>query len=140
MLEGSGRTGGFAMIDSLVALLLLAVAFTGACTVLLRGMRASQEALLTTLAADLAADLDELLEIHADDGAGQLLAEWRQRVGEVLPVAGLAPEEFASLEPAAGEGASLPALPLHLLTIRWRGPGGQDGQLVLPLTHAADDA
>src|SRR5688572_108339 len=92
------RQAGLAMLDVLVALLLLAIVLTGACATLMQTMRQVHGALLATRAADLAADLAE--ELRAAASAAQIdaaVAAWRTRVASTLPVGGLLPDEFASL-------------------------------------------
>lgn len=107
------------MLDVLVALLLLALTLTGACLTLLQTLRASHEALLATRAVDLAADLaEDLLGATSVTQVDTVLAAWRARVGSVLPVAGMDPEQFASLaEVARVPGDDAP--PLRELTLRW---------------------
>lgn len=130
------RNAGFAMIDVLVAMLLLAVALTGACATLVQTMRATHAALLATRAVDLAADLSEELRQAASlDETRVLLADWRSRVATALPVAGLAPDQYVSLVPDAplteestGDGVSR-----HVLTLRWRGDQGDLRELKLPV-------
>jgi Tfp pilus assembly protein PilV len=94
------RNAGLAMLDVLVALLLLALTLTGACVTLVQAMRASHGALLATRAADLAADLTEDLQTARSPAqADALMAAWRRRVALDLPVADMEPGEFASLRP-----------------------------------------
>lgn len=125
------------MLDVLVALLLLAVALTGACVTLIQAMRASGEALRATLAADLAADLTEELHSVADPAVREVVfASWRNKVATVLPVAGMKPEEFASLTtvpPEPVEGVMTPVAPLLHLRLRWHTQGGEIRELGLAL-------
>jgi hypothetical protein len=132
---------GFAMLDVLVALLLLAVTLTGACATLVQTMRATHGALLATQAVDLAADLIE--ELHDATSATQvdaLLAAWRARVSASLPVAGMEPDEFAAL--ALPVGAEEPAtatgnVQRRELRLRWRDVrAGGVRQLTLPVAIA----
>lgn len=79
---------GFAMVDALVALLLFALVVLAAIAALLQGMRATQTAVLTGHAVDLAADLLEqqrALPVGATPAA--LLAAWDERVQAELPPA-----------------------------------------------------
>lgn len=131
------------MLDVLVALLLLAVVLTGTCATLIQAVRSSGDAMRATRAADLAADLTEELR-----GAGSLaqaeaiLAAWRSRVTAKLPVAGMAPEEFASLTPAPvkpADDATPPAVPLLLLRLRWLGADSERRELLLPLAAPVED-
>lgn len=135
------RNTGFAMVDVLVALLLLALTLTGACVTLIQAMRSTHGALLATRAVDLAADLAEELRAAASDAeALALLSAWRARAGSVLPAAGPAPEDFASLVriPAAGgETGTADAVDGYLLTLRWQAaPGGAVREMVLPVAAA----
>jgi type II secretory pathway pseudopilin PulG len=131
------RHAGMAMLDVLVALLLLAIVLTGAFTTLMQTMRQVHGALLTTRATDLAADLAE--ELRGATSAAQIdavVTAWRRRVATTLPVGTLAPEEFGSLRrvlPPSGDIA--PATEsAHEVTLRWRElPRGGSGELTLPL-------
>lgn len=127
---------GFAMLDVLIALLLLAVALTGACATLIHTMRSTHDALLATRAVDLAADLsEELKRLPAAMTPGDAVGAWRERVRVTLPVAGLAPEQFASLAIAGIAGTDEPAADgaLHLVTLRWRSARGELEELNLPV-------
>jgi hypothetical protein len=126
------------MVDVLVALLLLALTLTGACVTLIQAMRSTHGALLATRAVDLAADLAEELRVAASDAeAATLLSEWRARAASVLPAAGPAPEDFASLvpiPPGGGEAGSALLVDGFLLTLRWQAaPGGAVREMVLPV-------
>jgi hypothetical protein len=126
------------MVDVLVALLLLALTLTGACVTLIQAMRSTHGALLATRAVDLAADLAEELRVAASDAeAATLVSEWRARAGSVLPAAGPAPEDFASLvaiPPASGDAGSALVVDGFLLTLRWQAaPGGAVREMVLPV-------
>jgi hypothetical protein len=131
------RSTGFALIDVLVALLLLAVCLTGACATLIQTMRTTHEALLVTRAVDLAADLTEDLRgVQSVTQGEAVLAAWREQVRRALPVVGLDPDEIASLAPmpappdASGEGPGVS----HELVLRWRGSPNQGiRELRLPL-------
>ena len=127
---------GFAMLDVLIALLLLAVTLTGACATLIHTMRSTHDALLATRAVDLAADLsEELKHLAATMAPEEAVGAWRERVRAALPVAGLAPDQYVSLVPDAplteestGDGVSR-----HVLTLRWRGDQGDLRELKLPV-------
>jgi Tfp pilus assembly protein PilV len=75
---------GFALVDALVALLLLAVVLLASMAALLKGMHATHGAVLTGRAVDLAADL---LEQHRADATPveALLPAWHARVAAQLP-------------------------------------------------------
>ncbi|MEO8307825.1 MAG: hypothetical protein ABI616_07265 [Pseudomonadota bacterium] len=77
---------GIGLIDTLVALTLLAFSLLGASTTLIRTLGANRAAALQTTAVDLAADLAE------DQRAGSslfdetsLIEDWRSRVAAQLP-------------------------------------------------------
>jgi Tfp pilus assembly protein PilV len=128
------------MVDVLVALLLLAVALAGACAALLHALRTTHEALLTTRAVDLAADLTEdLRSVTSVTEAAQRLSGWRQQVIALLPVAGMRPEDIASLEPMplAAEVTAAGG-PYFELTLRWNSRSSTTSQeLRLPVVLAA---
>src|SRR5690606_24448996 len=116
------------MLDVLIALLLLAVTLTGACATLVHTMRSTHDALLATRAVDLAADLsEELKHLAATMAPEEAVGAWRERVRAALPVAGLAPEQFASLVIADTAGTGEPGADgaLHLVTLRWRSTRGE---------------
>lgn len=131
------RHAGFAMLDVLIALLLLATTLGGACVTLIQTMRSTHSALLTTRAVDLATDLvEEARHIQSTETATALLVAWRARVGETLPVAGLDPEQYAALAPAPMDADGRPgaAAASQVLTLRWRGTRGELEELSLPMT------
>jgi Tfp pilus assembly protein PilV len=78
------QESGFALVDALVALLLLAVVLLASLAALLKGMQATHGAVLTGRAVDLAADL---LEQHRADATpvAALLPAWNARVESTLP-------------------------------------------------------
>jgi type II secretory pathway pseudopilin PulG len=130
------RQAGFAMFDVLVAVLLLAIALTGACLSLVHTMRASHAALLATRAVDLATDLSEQLR-HAGSAAqaASLLAASRMHIAAVLPVAGMDPADIAQLQPLAQADLPAPGAAGGLqLVLRWRQAGAASPrELRLPL-------
>lgn len=130
------RESGLAMLDVLVALLLLALALTGACVTLIQAMRASQDALLATRAADLVADFTEdLRHARSQAQAEHLLAGWRARVATALPVAGMEPVAYASLEsvPLAPAGEVAAVVRAYALRLRWRAAHGEIRELEIPI-------
>lgn len=133
------KNAGFAMLDVLIALLLLAVTLTGACATLVQTMRATHGALLATRAIDLAADLTE--ELHGAASSTQadaVLAAWRVRAASAIPAAAVDAEEFASLTPAVELAEPVPGR--YQLTLRWRDTRSDDvRQLSLPVTTAIED-
>lgn len=130
------------MLDVLVALLLLAVTLSGACATLIQAMRASHGALLATRAVDLAADLSEQLQDATSEQQAQaMLTDWRARVAAQLPVAGMAPEEYASLDalPTAWDADAEPTPGGRELTLRWWRAAGEARELRLPVVIAQAD-
>jgi Tfp pilus assembly protein PilV len=131
------RASGFAMVDALVALLLLAVCLAGACATLFQTMRTTHDALLTTLAVDLAADLTEELRFATSDASRATVVDvWRERVMEILPVGGLQPGEFAALVPTpAAQGEAVNASLSYMeLVLQWHSlPGSGLHELRLPI-------
>lgn len=130
------RQAGFAMFDVLVAVLLLAISLTGACLSLVHTLRASHAALLATRAVDLATDLSEQLRhVRSAGQATALLAASRAHMAAVLPVAGLAPDAIAQLQPVAPDDPLAASAPGGLqLVMRWRIAGeSSPRELRLPL-------
>jgi type II secretory pathway pseudopilin PulG len=134
----SVRGAGFALVDVLVALLLLAIVITGACATLIHTMRVTRDALLATEAVDLAADLaEELRTVGSITQARELLPAWRERVRRALPVAGLGAEDLATLvlagpvdDPGGYDGPGR-----HEVRLRWRAStAGGMRELILPVT------
>ena len=123
-------TAGFALIEVMVSLLLLAVALLGAAAALIEALAAQQAALVQTRAADLAGDLSETLRAGLPPSETDIqVAAWRDAVATQLPGA------TAVLEPTAlGEdSAALPAS-FHIL-LQWHEPrSNRDVSLALP-TH-----
>jgi type II secretory pathway pseudopilin PulG len=97
-----GAQSGVGLIDTLVALTLLALSLLGASSTLVRTLAANRAAALQTTAVDLAADLAE------DRRAGSSLLDeaavrdWNRRVAMALPI-GTPPLEQA----VAGSGVTL---------------------------------
>lgn len=78
----------FAMVDALMALLLFALVVLAAIAALLQGMRATQSAVLTGHAVDLAADLlEQQRALPAGAAPAALLATWEERLQQELPPA-----------------------------------------------------
>ncbi len=94
-MQFSRRPAGFALFETLMALLLFAVALMAACATLGHSLRATHQAMLATRAVDLAADFVE--ELHAQPAQASLdalAASARERVNAVLP----APARDSALE------------------------------------------
>ncbi len=102
------RSAGFAMIDSLVALLLFALVLLGAIAVLIQGMRATHAAVLTSRAVDLAADfLEERRALPPGAEVEPLFTAWHERLREALPEAARATATDL-VEPLAPGGGAAP--------------------------------
>ena len=111
---------GTGLVDTLVALLLLALSLLGACTMIVRTMGASHAAALQTMAADLATDLAEDLRAGAIDPLDvQAIQEWRSRVAETLPVGTPPLDAFAGVAPEPQQAGKPRALNVSL---RWWDP------------------
>jgi Tfp pilus assembly protein PilV len=77
---------GFALMEALVALLLLATATIGAGAAMIQALSGQRAALLRTQAADLAADLAEALRAAPDAGARAAeILTWQVAVARRLP-------------------------------------------------------
>ena len=99
---------GFAMIDSLVALLLFALVLLGAIAVLIQGMRATHAAMLTSRAVDLAADfLEQRRALPPGAPVEPLFTAWNERLREVLPEATRA-TATELVEPLLADGGAAP--------------------------------
>lgn len=96
------RLSGFALIEALVALLLLAVAVVGAVRAMVESLAGQHGVLLRVQAADLAGDLAEALRSAPDDAtAAAEIRSWQSTVARRLPagegriLAGAAPNAFS---------------------------------------------
>jgi hypothetical protein len=99
---------GFAMLDSLIALLLFALVLLGAIAVLIQGMRATHAAVLTSRAVDLAADfLEERRALLPGAEVEPLFTAWNERLREVLPEAARA-TATGLVEPLVAGGGAAP--------------------------------
>jgi Tfp pilus assembly protein PilV len=111
---------GIGLVDTLVALLLLALSLLGACTMIVRTMGASHAAAVQTIAADLATDLAEDLRAGVIDPTDiRSVQTWRIRVGGALPVGTPPLDAFADvarqpLQPGKPQGLNV--------TLRWWDP------------------
>ncbi len=82
------RCRAFAMIDALMALLLFALVVLAAIGALLQGMRATQAAVPTGHAVDLAADLlEQQRALPAGAAPAALRSTWDERLQQELPPA-----------------------------------------------------
>jgi hypothetical protein len=98
---------GAGLIDTLVALTLLAFSLLGASTTLIRTLTANHAAALQTTAVDLAADLAEDRRAGSDlfDEA-DLIQSWQRRVAAELPGANPLEQTLTASD----------------VTVRWRDP------------------
>jgi len=95
-----GVQHGIGLVDTLVALLLLALSLLGACTMIVRTMGASHAAAVQTIAVDLATDLAEDLRADPVDPLDiDAMQDWRNRVAETLPVGTPPLDAFAHVAP-----------------------------------------
>lgn len=77
---------GFALLETLIALLLFAMGLLGACSALTASLRATHRALLASRAVDLAADyVEDLHAAAADADLDLLLATAQQQARTSLP-------------------------------------------------------
>jgi len=117
---GRAAQEGIGLVDTLVALLLLALSLLGACTMIVRTLGASHSAALQTMAVDLATDLAEDLRAGAIDSRDILaMRTWRNRVAGTLPVGAPPLVGFAEVVPMplrAGEPRGMD------VTLRWWDP------------------
>ena len=78
---------GVGLIDTLVALTLLALSLLGASTSLIRTLAANHAAALQSTAVDLAADLAEDMRMGPAPGdEAVLIQDWNRRVAAALPI------------------------------------------------------
>ncbi len=113
-------SAGFALIETLVALVLLSLGLFGAASTMLRGQAELRATLLATRAADLAGDLVEQLRAGTTSATRDLLIPaWQQSVRNALSTASAAGIAEGLLVPVATAGR-LPAS--HAIRIRWWDP------------------
>jgi Tfp pilus assembly protein PilV len=104
---GRNVQGGAGLIDTLVALTLLAWSLLGAGTTLVRTLGADRAAALQTTAVDLAADLaEEKRSVLAPDIDLDTVQRWQRRVSLELPDA-RPPDQTVTAS---------------TVTVRWRDP------------------
>jgi Tfp pilus assembly protein PilV len=111
---------GFALVETMVSLLLLAIGIHGAASTMIRGQAELRATLLATQAAGLAADLAEQLRASGGDVPDAVLAQWQQAVAAALSTStasGRAQGRLELLRTLAGLPAS------HSIRIEWWDPG-----------------
>lgn len=126
---------GFALIEALVSLLLLAAGLLGAGRAVVEAMAAQHAALLQTRAADLASDLAETVRAINPGSTSTELAAWQSAALSQLP---MADAQALPIE-RSGSAQTLPA-DLAIL-LRWRGGNdGETAELRLPVSFAPIEA
>jgi type II secretory pathway pseudopilin PulG len=129
---------GFALVETVVAMLLLAVGLFGAAASLIRGQVEVRATLLATRAADLAADLAEQLRTGAPDSSAELrLGQWQRTVGAMLTVGSPSVSAAGQLE-TVPTATGLPAS--HAIRLVWWDPALRaPRRLELPVLLAPRD-
>lgn len=131
---GSGKTNGsegFALVETMVALLLLAIAMLGAVAAVVQSLAGQRAALLQSQAADLAGNLAEALRSAPDQATAQAEIDlWQSSVRRVLPVS------LASATPRISGGPAASGLPSGVdIQLQWRdGRTPSPSQLSLPVS------
>ncbi|MEY2854582.1 MAG: hypothetical protein RL030_1714 [Pseudomonadota bacterium] len=111
---------GFALMETLVALLLLALGLFGAASTMIRGQTELRATLLATRAADLAGDLAEQLRANGTIASRDLLLPpWQQSVRATLSTASAVGTAEGLLE-AVTIASDLPIS--HTIRVRWYDP------------------
>jgi len=127
------RCRGFGLIDTLIALSLLAVSLLGISGGVHYALRATHATLLQTQAVDLIADLaEDLHSVKVPGEVSALLADWQLRVRRTLPARDFEPPRLTrvSLNPGAPD-----ALAWFDVQLEWNNLRGMhDGSLSLPVT------
>jgi Tfp pilus assembly protein PilV len=133
----SKRERGFGLIDTLIALTLLAVSLLGISGGVNHALRTAHATLLQTRAIDLVADLAEDLHSVSPEQAPALLADWRTRVRQSLPTRDFDPPQLARVQLARGD-SQVSWFDVHM---GWKGlSGARDGALRLPVTSPGAEA
>jgi Tfp pilus assembly protein PilV len=115
----SGTDRGFAMAETLTALLLLAITLLGTLSALTQGIAGNHSARLRSQATDLAADLAESIRGAPMPLRADLTVRWRHRVASTLPLGNPALTDFATLTLRSAAGES----PVQLnVALRWWDP------------------
>jgi Tfp pilus assembly protein PilV len=129
---------GFGLIDTLVALTLLAVSLLGISGGVHYALRATQATLLQTQAVDLIADLSEDLHSVAAPEVASLLSEWQVRVQRSLPARDFAPPRLTRVDSGQEGVASMAWINIEM---QWNGlSGARNGVLTLPVTAPGAEA
>ena len=110
---------GFALTETLVALLLLAISLLGSAAALMHAISATRAALWQARAADLAADLTEALRSVPPHEREALVPPWQRSAGDILPLFPTGDIPAAGLV-EAGDAGTLPAT--HAVQLAWRDP------------------
>jgi hypothetical protein len=129
---GAMNCAGFGLIDTLIALTLLAISLLGISGGVHYALRATHATLLQTQAVDLIADLTEDLHAVAPDEAPTLLSDWQARVRQTLPARDFEPPRLIRNQLDQIGSNALPWLNVEM---QWKGLSGtRDGSLMLPVT------
>jgi hypothetical protein len=129
---------GFGLIDTLIALTLLAISLLGISGGVHYALRTAHATLLQTQAIDLVADLAEDLHSVAPDEVHALLSGWRARVQQSLPARDFDPPRLMRAELARGGAEPMTWFDVE---IGWKGVfGSLDGSLLVPVTSPGSEA
>jgi type II secretory pathway pseudopilin PulG len=116
------RTAGFGLIDSLVALLLLALAVLAVLLALLQSIRGTHDAALQTRAVDLVADVaEDVQSARSPVEVAGVVRDWQERVPASLPIAVDSRRGTVSAAPLLLPSA--PAVQAMTVQLEWRTPG-----------------
>jgi hypothetical protein len=126
------RHRGFGLIDTLIALTLLAVSLLGISGGVQYALRTSHATLLQTQAIDLVADLAEDLHSVKPEQVPALLVDWQSRARQSLPARDFEPPQLSRAQLARGDAEPIAWLDVQM---GWKSlSGAHDGALRLPVT------
>jgi len=129
-------SGGFALVEVLLALAVLGIGLLGAGVALVGNLQASREVLLVLRAADLTADLGETLAVRGRPvDAAAAVARWHGRVAAELPAG-----STADLAQALLNGTAAPPLALANARLAWPAGGASTAIALLVADPAAEGA
>lgn len=132
------RERGFGLIDTLIALTLLAVSLLGISGGVQYALRTTHATLLQTQAIDLVADLAEDLHAVNAEQVPALLSDWQSRVQQALPTRDFEPPQLARAQLARGDAETVSWFDVQM---GWNGlSGARDGALLLPVTSPGAEA
>ena len=130
MSRGNRQAGGFTLVETLVALVVLAIGMLGIAALYVDTLRAGRSALVRTQAVNLASDLADRIRanrnpIDAYTGAGLNavaqadLVDWNALVAQRLP-GGSAEVRFVAADLATGDPAA------YTIIMSWTEVGQED--------------